>query len=161
MGIDSSDIENATANNSSAQLGRATILPSEKRRERVEIPAAARMISRREDDHANYKRWREAERCDVSRPNGHAERQDDRRAPLRAPLGCQIERRAGDEETYPEVKRRAMALLDPGFPGRQNSRQRRRSATRHLPLPRKTADQKSVPACDLHTAPLIEYNISR
>ena len=119
------------------------------------------MISRREDDHANYKRWREAERCDVSRPNGHAERQYDRRAPLRAPLGCQIERRAGDEETYPEVKRRAMALLDPGSPGRQNSRQRRRSATRHLPLPRKTADQKSVPACDLHTAPLIEYNISR
>ena len=62
-----------------------------------------------------HKRQGEAERYDLSRPKDHSERQEDRRASPGTLLACQIERLAGEEETYLDGKRRAVALRDHGF----------------------------------------------
>ena len=75
-------------------------------------------------------------------------------------LACQIERLAGEEETYEGAGRWPCATT--AFACAANSAPRtRRSAIKTLPLPRKMPDDKSLPASDLHSALLIEYNISR
>ena len=77
-------------------------------------------------------------------------------------LASQIERLVGEEVTYEDATGRAMALRDQGFRwGGKIRPQTGRSAIRLLPLPPKMPDQKSSPACDLHSALLIEYNTSR